>query len=1005
MAWKGIEKRKQPVFESVECSACKGTGRAAHDSSLFCVPCLGKGTRTKEVKYPKKVKAREPEKKAQKDCPDCGGTGVLSVSGHEIDCNGCLGTGSVDAEKYGKRKKECPDCDGIGHVQSAKTYTEECSTCGGLGWWYVEECEYCQGFGRVVEKRGAVTGVCPSCQGEGTVFSPFAAKEEPEITKRETEWCVRCKGTGETSYAGSPYKCPDCDGMGWHYVEEEPEEGLTKECPICAGNGETTEVGVHITCSRCRGYGVIPTKPNVVLCSWCDGVGTDDMGIDCNSCDGEGWKEREPVKEEPLVPCHDCQGRGYSLFGEEQCKTCGGVGKIPFEASPVVEEPKPFSVSFPTEDGYVEMTPDETEIFRVLFSNVPKDAKTLEAFKRLIRDRNRAELAKEPLKKEEPKEIPKEVPPIWSEKAVPLDTKKLSKTEARTAKILSGLEQVTAQSVTVKSSGAEHSMEVKLVGAGIISLQRVFIGQAFTGVSQCFRDLLQERVRLRDWIIQLEQDQEEQAWSEPLEDWTKKLRERQETESFVVQDVLKTLENDLWGLKKPYIREEQSVSGLVSDLKAKVITDQLRAQLDPFMMGIHLSNFGKKYRDECNQVMAYACYIEAARMHRLNDTIIQQQECLLNAAQCIQAVSQERTVEICDDIIKDVQACPELENSPRLEACSTNAFLLRESVIKKTGTKEPVPVVVVPAETIEEPDPTTLQVPPTWVHLESQTATMWGYDWSNIVSRVQIRNEQLGNALTYAIVEEVAPQKLRLGFTCANTYSRRSFKIVSHFVVSGELPRMFMSEFGIDCRIQVERTSTSMVKEEVPFSTASQELSAAGGAFVSEGTFPPPTETTKGEGFSEREEPEEEPDIYEQIMTKVRERLPSADLEPTSRLRVFLDGILSPLRGKTTWTGDIEGFLSGLSAILSGTGIGIPASVSTGITLKSLSDITQKEVEEYQAKRREQIAAEESMSPVERSKASHKAAIESAKRQEIEEQVGSVPYEEYMKGRFGSKKG
>jgi len=157
-----------------------------------------------------------------KPCPECGGTGEISVT-----CPICNGTGEV--------KAKCPDCGGKGFIE------HKCDKCGGDGevectYTKTYKCGIINDYTFKVECRGGrlvVTGSgencftaeayknakCPNCGGDGIVT------------------CDKCWGKGVYRE-----ECERCHGKGEAFIE----------CSNCGGSGQVTE-----TCPKCNGKGKI----------------------------------------------------------------------------------------------------------------------------------------------------------------------------------------------------------------------------------------------------------------------------------------------------------------------------------------------------------------------------------------------------------------------------------------------------------------------------------------------------------------------------------------------------------------------------------------------------------------------------------------------------------------------------------------------------------------------------------------------------------------------------
>lgn len=99
------------------------------------------------------------------NCPDCGGTGVIT-------CSSCDGIG----EDYANRHP-CTECCGCGYT--VKVY-EGCNDKGG--------CEICDGTGELEVE-------CDECGGEGRVADPCSNCGGVGYI----ETCTRCSGTGNVS--------------------------------------------------------------------------------------------------------------------------------------------------------------------------------------------------------------------------------------------------------------------------------------------------------------------------------------------------------------------------------------------------------------------------------------------------------------------------------------------------------------------------------------------------------------------------------------------------------------------------------------------------------------------------------------------------------------------------------------------------------------------------------------------------------------------------------------
>jgi DnaJ-class molecular chaperone len=105
--------------------------------------------------------------------------------------------------------------------------------------------------------------------------------------------CHCCEGSGQVYN-----DCQYCDGSGWNWEEVEVQ------CPDCDGKGEFYDEDEenHCSCENCDGTGVIMNKERVD-CDECAGNGS--IEGECTNCDGVGYFNNE----EACYPYNDHTGQ------------------------------------------------------------------------------------------------------------------------------------------------------------------------------------------------------------------------------------------------------------------------------------------------------------------------------------------------------------------------------------------------------------------------------------------------------------------------------------------------------------------------------------------------------------------------------------------------------------------------------------------------------------------------------------------------------------------------
>lgn len=123
------------------------------------------------------------------------------------------------------------------------------------------------------------SGVCPKCQGKGTLAATCASCQGSKILQHFRVTCGTCGGKGKAVIG-------------------------KRQCNACLGKGKLT---YGQTCHKCSGGRVIDDYGTCVVC---DGKG--DLPDTCHRCAGSGFQDS---------PCMRCGGSG-------NCSGCSGTGWI-----------------------------------------------------------------------------------------------------------------------------------------------------------------------------------------------------------------------------------------------------------------------------------------------------------------------------------------------------------------------------------------------------------------------------------------------------------------------------------------------------------------------------------------------------------------------------------------------------------------------------------------------------------------------------------------------------